>query len=118
MGMAVELRKKWNEFVAAFNALGAETRGMTPTAASLLLVTALEYTKDNAKGYQPIKAGVPGLALFSEDGLTVDISRDYYGCPEFWDVDVNNCRAKITKAGVDYVEAHLNDVFMILANKR
>ena len=56
--------------------------------------------------------------MFSEDGLTVDISRDYYGCPEFWDVDVNNSRAKITKAGVDYVEAHLNDVFMILANKR
>lgn len=118
MGVVVELRKKWNEFVVAFNALGAETRGMTPTAASFLLLAALEYTKDNTQGYRPIKAGVPEFAMFSEDGLTVDISRDYYGCPEFWDVDVNNSRAKITKAGVDYVEAHLNDVFMILANKR
>ena len=49
--MVVEVRERWDKFVAAFNALGAETRGMTPTAASLLLVTAAEYENDNSKGY-------------------------------------------------------------------
>ncbi len=71
--MVAEVRERWNKFVAAFNALGDETRGMTPTAASVLLVAAVEYEKDNTKGYQPISAGVPEFAVFSEDGLIVDI---------------------------------------------
>ena len=113
MNMGVDERIKWNRFVAAFNALGTETRGMTPKAASLLLFAALEYVKDNTKGYQPIPAGVPGFALCSQDDLPVDIRTEYLGCPEFWDIDMNYPRAKITEAGVTYVDAHF-DVFSIL----
>lgn len=113
--MLVEVRKRWESFVVAFNALGAETRGMTPTAASLLLFAALEYVKDNTKGYQSIPAGVPEFAICSQDGLTVDIRNEYLGCPEFWDIDMKYPRARITEAGVAYVDAHF-DVFNILKN--
>ena len=111
--MVAEVRKRWESFVVAFNALGSETRGMTPAAASLLLLAALDYVKDNTGGYQPIPAGVPGFALCTQDGLTVDIRNDYLGCSEFWDIDMNYPRAKITEAGVAYVNAHF-DVFSIL----
>ena len=111
--MVAEVRKRWENFVVAFNALGAETRGMTPTAASLLLLAALDYVKDNTGGYQSIPAVVPEFAMCSQDGLTVDIRTDYFGCPEFWDIDMNYPRARITEAGVAYVDAHF-DVFSIL----
>lgn len=112
VNMIVEARKKWNSFVAAFNALGTETRGMSPAAASVLLVAAAEYERDNAKGYQPLQAGVPGFAIFSEDKI-VNIQYDYYGCREFWDIDCNFMRAKVTEAGVAYVKNHM-DVFSVL----
>jgi hypothetical protein len=110
--MVAEVRKRWNRFVDAFHALGAETRGMTPAAASVLLVAAAEFASDNSKGYQPLLAGVPRFAAFSVNRI-VDIRCDYFGCPEFWDVDINYQRAKITQAGVDYVNLHF-DVFNIL----
>jgi hypothetical protein len=52
------------------------------------------------------------FAAFSVNRI-VDIRCDYFGCPEFWDVDINYQRAKITQAGVDYVNLHF-DVFNIL----
>lgn len=104
--------KRWNRFAAAFNALGEETRGMTPTAVSVLIPAAAEYTCDSSKGYQPLSAGVPSFVVYSADKI-VDIRCDYSGCPEFWDIDVNYMRAKITQAGVDYINSHL-DVFSIL----
>ena len=110
--MIPEVRERWNKFVTAFNALGEESRGMTPTAASVLLVTAAEYESDNTKGYQPLQAGVPGFAALSVNKV-VDIRNDYIGCPEFWAIDINNLRAKITDAGVGYVK-DLIDIFNIL----
>ena len=85
---------------------------MTPAAASVLLVAAAEFDSDNSKGYQPLSAGVPEFAIFSANKI-VDIRHDYPDCPEFWDVDINNLRAKVTDAGVAYVKGHL-DVFNIV----
>ena len=110
--MVVEARERWNKFVAAFNALGDKTRGMSPAAASVLLVAAAEYESDNSKGCQPLSAGVPGFAVFSANKI-VDIRHDYFDCPEFWDIDINNLRAKVTDAGVAYVKEHM-DVFSVL----
>ena len=70
--MVAEVRKRWNRFVDAFHDLGAETRGMTPAAASVLLVAAVEFASDNSKGYQPLLAGVPSFAAFSVSRI-VDI---------------------------------------------
>ena len=110
--MVAEVRERWNKYVAAFNALGDETRGMSPAAASVLLVAAVEFDSDNSKGYQPLSAGVPGFAIFSANRI-VNIRHDYFDCPEFWDIDVNNLRAKVTDAGVTYVNDHI-DLFSIL----
>ena len=107
-----EHTRQWESFVNAFNALGDETRGMTPTAASLLLAAAIDYV-NNASGYRPIPAGRPLLTRYSRDGDIIDIRRDYSRCAEFWDIEMNLTRARITQAGVDYVSQHM-DVFGIL----
>ena len=115
MGAVADVRKNWNEFVAAFNALGDETRGMTPTAASVLFSARLGYEQAGFNGYQPIPAGVPEFALCSGAKM-VDIRYEYSGCQEFWDIDSNNPRARITQSGIDYVDKHI-DVFMKLSGK-
>ncbi len=108
---------QWNAFVNAFNALGDETRGMIPTAASLLFYTAIDYLKDGSRGYQPIRAGRPLCSRYSRDGDIIDIIRDYSKCAEFWDVEMNLTRVRITQAGIDYVNKHI-DVFRILLDKQ
>ncbi len=115
--MVAEVRERWNKFVAAFNALGEETYGMTPTAASVLFVAESEFESDDRKGYRSLQTGVPNFAVFSNDGKIVDITCDYSDCREFWDVDVNNFRARITQAGIEYIKKHL-DVFQILIAKQ
>lgn len=113
--MVAEVMKKWTEFVAAFNALGDETLGMTPIAASVLFSARLGYEQAGFNGYQPIPAGVPGFALCSGEE-TVDIRYEYSGCKEFWDVDLKHLRARITQSGIDYVDKHI-DIFMKLLGK-
>lgn len=110
--MYSEIKKRWNKFVNAFNALGTETRGMTPAAASVLLSAASEYESDNLKGYRPLITGVPSFAVFSKNKM-VNVKQDYMGCSEFWAVDINYSRAKVTEAGVAYVNRHM-DVFSVL----
>ena len=110
--MIAEARKRWQKFVCAFNALGVETRGMLPEAASVLLVAAVDYEKDNDKGFQPIPAGVPGFAIFS-GATTVDVRFDYSGCQKFWELDLNYMRAKITDTGCEYVKKY-RDIFGVL----
>ena len=111
--MVAEVMRKWNEFVAAFNALGDETRGMTPIEAVVLFFAALNYEKKIYDGYISIPTMVPEFALCSGEKM-VDVRYEYYECKEFWAIDYP--RARITQSGIDYVNKHL-DVFMKLSGK-
>ena len=113
--MVAEVMKKWTEFVAAFNALGDETRGMTPIEAGVLFLAALNYEKKIYDGYLSIPTMVPEFVLCSGEKM-VDIRHEYSGCKEFWDVDLDYPRARITQSGIDYVDKHI-DVFRKLSGK-
>ena len=113
--MVAEVMKKWTEFVAAFNALGDETRGMTPIEAGVLFLAAVNYEKKIYDGYLSIPTMVPEFVLCSGE-KTVDIRYAYSGCREFWDIDLNHPRARITQSGIAYVNKHI-DVFVKLLGK-
>jgi len=105
---------EWNQYKRAFEQLGLETRGMSAIAAAALAEAAAAYYQDHKKGYQLLNAGPPAYACF--DGKPLSIIRipdDYPGCQDFWDIDLNNLRAKITTPGVEYVKKHA-DVFQLL----
>lgn len=104
----LQMQKQWNRFVTAFNALGSETYGMTPAAASVLAQACAEAMKNPNDGYRSFQTGTPLVA-----SSTVDIQIDFAGCLSFWEFDFNNLRAKITDAGCDYVVTHMN-VFSFL----
>ena len=110
--MIAEARKKWNSFVAAFNALGFETRGMSPESACVLLDAAVEYENDNSRGCRHFQVSDKRFAVFSKNEI-VNILQDYSGCLEFWDFDYDKRCAKITEKGVAYVNDHI-DVFRFL----
>ena len=109
-----KMERQWRAFKDAFLNLGEESKGMTPAAASLLAVTAVEYEVDHSNGFQPLQAGAPLYAMRTEDGgPIVSIPKDYLGCAEFWAVDTNNLRAQITPCGHAYVLKNI-DVFKLL----
>ena len=105
----LQMQRQWNRFVAVFNALGSETHGMTPEAASVLAQACTETLKNPNNGYRPLKTGTSPLI-----NTVIDIPVAFKGCPTFWNIDFNNLRAKITNDGCNYVLAHQN-VFSLLA---
>lgn len=104
----LQMQRQWNRFVTAFNALGSETHGMTPEAASVLAQACAEVLKNPNAGYRSLQAGTP---LFV--GSVVDIPIAFSGCLNFWDIDSNNLRAKVTNDGCNYVVTHMS-VFSLL----
>jgi len=107
-----EKKRKWLEFVAAFSALGDETLGMTPAAASLLALSVAEYMRDPNKGY-PLDAGAPIYAAASEFGGPMIRVPDEYP-PGFWSIDRDYVRAQVTAAAQAYILSHI-EVFALLS---
>ncbi len=112
MSVRAEARKRWEAFVGAFSALGEEARGMSPAAACVLMAAAAEYENDSDKGFRPLSAGVPGCAVFSGEQIVM-IPDAYMNCSEFWEIDSDFLRAKVTEEGVAYVRQY-NEVFKLL----
>ena len=115
MSVRAEARKRWEAFVGAFSALGDEARGMSPAAACVLMAAAAEYDNDPATGFRPLLTGVPECAIFSEEH-TITIPDAYMNCPEFWEIDSNFLRAKVTEEGVAYVRQH-GGIFKLLIDQ-
>ena len=112
MSKRTEMKKRWDAFVQAFSALGDETFGMSPSAACVLLSAVVEVENNSEEGFRDLNAGVPAYAIFAEEKM-VRIPDAYSNCSEFWKRDTQLLRAKVTNAGVAYVNKHL-EVFNIL----
>lgn len=109
-----EKRKRWDDFVAAFNGLGVDNLGMSPAAAYLLAIAAVEYCSDQTKEVRALTVGAPVLALDEKyGGPIVHIPGDYGDAREFWDVHENEQNAQVTQKACDYVQSKIN-VFKLL----
>lgn len=109
-----EKRKKWDEFVAAFKALGDETYGMTPAAAYQLAAAAVEYEADKTKGVRAQKLGAVIWAQGAEyGGPVVRIPEDYFAALGFWNINQNCFNAQVTQDACDYILKHI-EVFQLL----
>lgn len=111
----IQHRNEWIRYKKAFEQLGQEGRGMSPAAAAHLAETAKNCRQDNSKGWSSLVAAAPVYVTFDGHGIPkIFIPNDYLACQEFWKIDPNYNRAKITETGMKYVLEH-GDIFALLA---
>lgn len=115
----MSLLSEVQEYRQAFKNLGKKSRGMSPNEGYVLILGAKANADDRDKDKKPEEKGWIGdlqhlpPVIAGAGQKSVRISDSYEECREFWEIDSDFQRARITSKGMEFVESNL-EVYKIL----